>query len=326
MQYNNSKDTRELLLIFSADTFSIERDRLKDNLKEVVGYYRKNTRHQYHIISQFVNDRMAESEDAVSYILNNIDAMLAYLEYNDDECEIIISSESKSELHRKDILLDLEKLYDHIALEEERIKTNGIIIRNSNQEIENSVINTFNSIIGNFQNKVDEISNSLNANIITVVGLFSAIIFVFFGGVQSLSDMINGIWEIKTKDELTIPLIIIFAIGFIIFNVVFLLLYSISKIVNKNIGSSVSGSDRRYYYTSEICEGVYGVCWNGTQFGRYYNTKKKAEKKAKRRNILSRIKSNLQQIGKRAFFRFPYVTIINIILVGGMLYLYVNLE
>lgn len=325
MQYNNTKDTKDLLTVFSSDNFSIEGDELKENLKKVVDYYNRYTRHQYHIISRFVNKKMEESEDSINYILNNIDGMLAFLKYNQEECSSIIEIETEGKLNIEDILLDLEKLYDHIALEEERIKTNGIIIRNSNSEIENNVISTFNSIMNSFQNKVDEISNSLNANIITVVGLFSAIIFVFFGGITSLSELINGIWKIKTKDELTIPLIVILVVGLIIFNIVFLLLYSISKIVDRNIGSSVSFRNARWYWVEEIKEGCYGVFFGDEQIGKCYRSQEKAERKAKRKRKLSSIKASFQQLGKKLFFRFPYVTIINSILIAGIVYLYFQL-
>lgn len=323
MQYNNTKDTTNLLLIFSSDVYSIEEADLENNLKEVTIYYDRHTRHQYHVISQFVNNKMSESEDAISYILNNIDGMLAFLVYRREICEEIISSNSK--LNANDIILNLEKLYDHIALEEERIKNNATIIRNSNEQIERNVINTFNSIMDSFQNKVDEISNSLNANIITVVGLFSAIIFVFFGGITTLSNLIDGVWKIKTKEDLRIPLIIIMAVGFIIFNIVFLLLYSISKIVDKNIGSSVTGWNGRWYWVEEIKEGCYGVFHDDKLIGKCYRNKNKAEKIANRKIFLSHIKADIQQNAKKIFLRFPYVVIINVILLAGIIYFYIKL-
>lgn len=231
MQYNNSMDTEELLKIFYSDEYGVDKNELSKSLKEVVKYYDKHTRHQYHIISRFVNEKMQESEDAISYILNNIDAMLAFLEYRRENCERMLRDFSDLEIDK--IILNLEKLYDHIALEEERLKNNAVNMRISNNQIQNNVINTFNSIMESFQRKVDEVSGSLNANIITVVGLFSAIIFVFFGGITGMSTLVTGVCELKSKKDLTIPLICVCAVGFVIFNIVFLLLYSISKIVDE---------------------------------------------------------------------------------------------
>lgn len=58
MQYNNTKDTEKLLKIFYSDEYGFEEEELSKSLKEVVKYYDKHTRHQYHIISRFVNERM----------------------------------------------------------------------------------------------------------------------------------------------------------------------------------------------------------------------------------------------------------------------------
>lgn len=325
MYHNNEKETKILVSIFSSDNFSTEEKDLINNLRKVTQYYRKHRRHQYHLISRIVNARMKEGEDTINYILNNIDNMLTFLEHKREKCNKIIKSESSNKLSIDEILLDLEKLFDHIALEEERIKTNGIIIRNSNQEIASNVIDTFNSVIENFQSKVDEISNSLNANIITVVGLFSAIIFVFFGGITSISDLINGVWKIQSKKELVIPLIVLLVAGFIIFNIVFLLLYSIAKIVDKNIGSSVSGSSARWYWADAINDECYGVFYDGKPNGKCYRSLEKAEKVAKRKRRISSIKASIQMLGKKIFLRFPYVTIINFLFIISIVYLYVHL-
>jgi len=324
MQYNNTKDTEELLLIFASELYSMDENGLANDLKNVAEYYSKHTRHQYHIISHFVYEKMEESKDSISYILNNIDSMLAFLHYRKAECEKIIASIS-DELNADTIMLDLEKLYDHIALEEERIKNNAVVVRDSNREIEENVFNTFNSIMNRFQDKVDEISNSLNANIITVVGLFSAIIFVFFGGITSLSDMVNGIWNVKFKEELTIPLLVILVIGLIIFNTIFLLLYCIAKIVDKNIGSLISRKIYRLYYVEKVGDGCYAVFKNSKQKGRLCMSREKAERKATRKNALSFLKSNIQHILKKIFFRFPYVVFVNIIMITAIIYLYIKL-
>lgn len=324
MHYNNTNDTKNLIQMFSTEGYSLE-DGVVDEIERIVEFYSLHTRHQYHVISRFVNERMSESEDAISYILNNIDYILNELHYKKEEYEPIIEKASESKLSVEDIVLNLEKLYDHIALEEERIMNNATVIRKSKSEIEDSVINQFNSITDDFRRKVDETSNSLNANIITVVGLFSAIIFVFFGGITSLSDLLNGIWEIREKKELTYPLIAILVTGFIIFNVVFLLLYVIAKIVDKNIGSSVSGCTARWYDVEEINDGCYGVFWGDKQYGKCYRDRRKAEKQAEIRRCMSRMKDGIMQIFKKMFLRFPYVTVINVVFIAGIVCLYFTL-
>ena len=67
---------------------------------------------------------MMKSDDIISYMLNNIDEMLRFLACESEECEKAISDISTT-LNREEIILKLEKLYDHIALEEERLKNNA---------------------------------------------------------------------------------------------------------------------------------------------------------------------------------------------------------
>lgn len=266
---------------------------------------------------------MQESEDAISYILNNIDAMLAFLEYRRENCERMLRDFSDLEIDK--IILNLEKLYDHIALEEERLKNNAVNMRISNNQIQNNVINTFNSIMESFQRKVDEVSGSLNANIITVVGLFSAIIFVFFGGITGMSTLVTGVCKLKSKKDLTIPLICVCAVGFVIFNIVFLLLYSISKIVDKNIGTTIKGREYVWYDIEKKNENCYGITKNGSSTGKEYKTQKKAENKIKRKRKLWDVKETFFMCIKKVLFRFPYVLVVNVIFVLGIIYLYKQL-
>ena len=323
MQYNNSMDTEELLKIFYSDEYGVDKNELSKSLKEVVKYYDKHTRHQYHIISRFVNEKMQESEDAISYILNNIDAMLAFLEYRRENCERMLRDFSDLEIDK--IILNLEKLYDHIALEEERLKNNAVNMRISNNQIQNNVINTFNSIMESFQRKVDEVSGSLNANIITVVGLFSAIIFVFFGGITGMSTLVTGVCELKSKKDLTIPLICVCAVGFVIFNIVFLLLYSISKIVDKNIGTTIKGREYVWYGFEKKDDNSYEIMRNGISTVEYRNTQQEAERKIKWEQNFFNIKQTIFMCIKKVLFRFPYVLVVNVIFVVGIIYLYKQL-
>ena len=158
-----------------------------------------------------------------------------------------------------------------------------------------------------------------------MVGLFSAIIFVFFGGITGMAALVKGICELKSKKDLTIPLICVFAVGFVVFNIVFLLLYSISKIVGKNIGTTVNGRAYVWYDIEKKDENCYEILKDGRSTGKYYKTHQKAEKKIKWKQRCWKIRESGFMCIKKVLFRFPYVLIVNVIFIGGIMYLYKQL-
>lgn len=245
MRYNNNpRDTDEILELFVSPDFFEQK--MEDNLEKIAFYYGKHTRHKYHMISRFVYKKMQNGEDAIEYLLDNINSMLDFIKYEKEESRKIVKNVA-DDLKIEKVILSLEKLYDHIALEKERLINNNRTVEEAKYEIEEGVINTFENIANSFENRVREISNSLNANIMTIVGLFSAIIFVFFGGVTGVASVVQHITELEERKDVVLPLIILLAIGFVLFNIIFLLLYSISKFTDKNIGCRVPGSSRCWY-------------------------------------------------------------------------------
>ncbi len=323
MKNSYTKNTEDLLKIFYSDQYGIEEKELKESLEKISRYYDKYTRHQYHIVSHFVNETMKESDDAISYILCNIEELINLLSYDPEKYDKIIRN--VSDLSVDDIRLNLEKLYDHIALEEERLTINASNIQRSKEQIKTDVINNFNSITYDFQRKVDEVSGALNANIITVVGLFSAIIFVFFGGITGMAGVVKGICELKDKEDITIPLLCLTMIGFIMFNIIFFLLYTISKLVDKNIGMTVNSASCNKYSVEDIGNGCYGIWCNGAATSKCYKDYQKALKKVGRKNWIAKKCYVVKNWGVRSIFRFPYVLIINIILIVSTIYLYKQL-
>ena len=67
----NSKiaDTNELLELFSKIEFSDDDKKLRQNLVKVAKYYCNNPRHQYHVISRFIYEKMKSGDDAIEFML-----------------------------------------------------------------------------------------------------------------------------------------------------------------------------------------------------------------------------------------------------------------
>lgn len=191
------KETEELIGVFG-ENFCDDDEYIEKSITLIVEYYMKNGRHSYNTISKIINSKLDQGEDSIIYILFNIKEFMLLIKSTEKNYGEQISKISSKKYCLEDIVQKLEKLYDHISLEETRIKYNSKMVNESNTMIENNVMNQFNTTIIEFQNKLDQTTNSLNSNIITIVGLFSAIIFVFFGGLTSLSNIVSGVIKIKS--------------------------------------------------------------------------------------------------------------------------------
>lgn len=317
------REIKTLLDTFTDVSFDLENENAKKVIRKVAEFYKNDYRHQYHEISRYVNSKI-EEEDSLGYILNNIKSLIGYLKMNSKDADKILKKIDEKNLS-KEIIRVLQKLYDHIALEEERILKNREIIDESKDEIQDEIINRFEEIGDEFKKQTLEVSSSLNANVITIVGLFSAIIFVFFGGVTGMSTIVGGIMELKTKQDLAIPIIMLLIIGLVIFNIIFLLLYSVAKIINKNIGLIIEMPNTKWYYIEEDQrdDKIYFLVINedGEQ-EKVFTDNKKAQKYVKRKEANSRRISKTIGLFKRIFFRYPYMVLINIIFIGSIIILY----
>jgi len=88
-----------------------------------------------------------------------------------------------------------------------------------------------------FEEQKNTITN-LHSNFISILGIFASIIIAFFGGLNVLGSILNNIEKVS-KYRLTFITTIT---GFIIFNIIFMLLYSVAKLTDKNISSSTWSS------------------------------------------------------------------------------------
>ena len=316
-------ETKDLIDLFTVGHYSNDKDDVGETFKQVSKFYAENPRHQYYKISKYVCSKMEDEQDSISYILNNILNLKTVIQYQETEYSRWLS-EKMIHLTCDDITNKLNKLYDHIALEEERLINNDKSIRRSGQLLEENLTYNFNSMAKEFSDKFNDMSNGQSANIMTIVGLFSAVIFVFFGGVTGLSSVINGIFQLKTKEDLTIPIILILIIGLILFNIVFVLLYTIAKILDKNIGRKVSTGIYGFYWYNQVenCFCIYD-----------YNGEKKfcvidditAKKKCSRKNKCLKIRKKIRNMINVIIFRYPIVFLFNAISIGFLTYLYMNI-
>lgn len=211
--------------------------RVAGELKE---YYKNNEgRHSYADVSTFVyNSEQGDFE----YILENLQSLQKYYKSKDEDNTF------------KDCAIKVFKLVDHIKLElnrEDHIQER--YIRDINSKLSENIRENLSKFKDNLITKETNINNrykeideqceellenqrneikGLNNNLISVLGIFSAVILSFFGGLSILGSVLNNIHKVS-RYRLSFSIILI---CLCIFNTIFMLLYIISRLVDAKIG------------------------------------------------------------------------------------------
>ncbi len=175
-------------------------------------------RHQYSDFLNFIIDELGP---------DNLDVMIQNL------TDLINHYVEKGWPDAK-ILMKLLKLRDHLELD---IQRSAIIqeekgIANEIKEYR-SKVNDYETKIEELNRKTEELNSSFKSypvQTVTVLGIFSAIVLAFTGGLNFLSGSFS---EIATADPIKVILIVLVC-GFILYNVILLLLFTILKILNIN--------------------------------------------------------------------------------------------
>lgn len=322
MEHNQNMD--ELLECFAYTSFSSEEENLQECIIKIAIIYDRCKRHQYHMIARYLGGRF-ENPDTIEYMLCNIQIIALYLRSHKDMINNVLI-EKGVHTDSENILIKLEKLYDHIALEEERLKANMRTMNESTEKARYRLTEEFSEISQQFRDKIRDLSSEQNANTITIIGIFSAIIFVFFGGVTSLATIVSGFLKLKTKDELTIPLVLTLLMALFIFDLIFLLLYSVSKLVEKNIGRTCSKSwPIYYYYTKDENNNIWYAINSMENVIVKSGTEEKMKRYCKKRIFFSSLWASIKNLIKVLIFRFPHITVPNIIVICIILKLYMEI-
>lgn len=202
--------------------------------KELILYYDNKGRHLYSEVSAFLY-KFKDREENLEYIYRNIKKI-----HN-----VFI------DCGNKDYAINALKLEDHIRLELLRFdnlkqaqEKNALELSTKiddetikfEQEI-NKYEKKFNKLRKSYRTMRDNI-DGLNSQIISVIGIFSAIVITFFGGINFLESVLNSIGKVS-KYRFVLGALIV---GFVMFNTIFMLLNFISKLTEKNIRSEC-----RYY-------------------------------------------------------------------------------
>lgn len=208
-------------------------------LEDSIKFYSVNSRHRYSELSKYINKKSINDQSCFIYMLMNLDMILEYIDGNKEHIEELIEKTLQNTTYQIDydkLKLNIKKLQDHIELEETRL----ITIVEREKAVSKRMITELNKGIldaqKNLDNKTSDLEGRMNNSFITILGIFSAIILAFFGGLNGLSNTFNFLNNNKVSSLKIV--VVACLIGIILFNVIFMLLYIIGKISSKNIGST----------------------------------------------------------------------------------------
>lgn len=132
----------------------------------------------------------------------------------------------------------IRKLLDHTNLELARINYVSTIddkIINAS-DIENS-INGVGVRVAEQEEKVEKLERSTDSaysNYISILGIFSAIVLVFFGGTTIFSNVISGMHETPVEKSILICVLT----GIVVYDIIFMFIYFLSKLLDRSISAT----------------------------------------------------------------------------------------
>lgn len=231
----------ELIYELSKELLTNDNKRIKQILNRLDIIYGENFKHKYSdlfpiIVEVFKEDNQYNSD----YLSNNLDKLGTYLE----------SEYSKGNKDYSGMHAQFTKLCDHLNLQMGQLSyilskgTSDTILQEakevldtSNEQIKKSLIklDESNKNLEKSEQDLKETSRKADAmqtELIAILGIFAAIIIAFSGGMTLLGSNITSISNAKHYESVIMVAIIC---GMVMFNTIFLMMYFVSKLTEKDI-------------------------------------------------------------------------------------------
>lgn len=192
-------------------------------------YISRYERILYSTISNMIYLRYSESgkADISGTLLSNLDALVKFSETSSNiAAKKKALSGSQTEKSVDETRKAIIKIWDHITLASHQYT----MLKQTDDEYDDK----FKKRISSYK---EEMSKEMNTQMITMVGIFTALAFLIFGSISSL----DGVFE-----NITMPLFKVMSIGLIwglcVSNMIFVFLYCVGKMTKLNFKSSKNNS------------------------------------------------------------------------------------
>lgn len=209
----------------SIDSGILSQELIEDKTRELREIYGEDFRHQYSALFPVIVSITEDEKSDVDVLTENLRLVM----------ECVGSKHDSSE----DLSKHLLKLIDHINLELSRNqvakadKRKLTTLHQENACNRAELIKTENSLeLATAQLKeVNQKAENMMTQVISVLSIFAAIVVAFAGGINFLGNAISSIQNVYIYKSVLICMIC----GLVLFNLVFLMMYIVGKIINRSI-------------------------------------------------------------------------------------------
>ncbi len=200
-----------------------EENEMRDIALKLKGLYSDGFRHTYsEFFAMIVEMARDDNEYDLDYLSNNLVylRMLVEQDYVDGEKEF------------RGLYVPLTKLSDHINLEIARYSNSSVHEqRVMDLEKRNSTLQVSLNEATEKLNEAQEAMASVQTELISVLSIFAAIVLAFSGSMSILGNALTGLQNAPFFKSIFFVLLC----GFVIANVIFLMMYLVGKITGRNI-------------------------------------------------------------------------------------------
>lgn len=209
----------------------LDERKIREAALQLLEIYKGDFRHSYSTFFPIIL-RIAQSDDEsnLDYLSNNLESLRAYAE------EDYISGIKEFE----ELYEHLEKLSDHLNLE---IGRWNYYSQNESKIVDISIkTDTLAENINNETKRLEEATKSLRraskqaasiqTELITVLSIFAAIVITLSGGFTFLGSVMTSINGVEYIESVVLVALVC---GLVIFNTIFLMMYLVGKITERNI-------------------------------------------------------------------------------------------
>lgn len=181
-----------------------------ETLRLLAEYSEQNTRILYSEISSYI---FTLKNDNIGQFMTNLMKMVESSEYSNVDNDVVF------------------KFYDHIQL---AFRQNERIIK-SDFDLEEALKEKSEKIRADFSSVIENSKKEVSSQLIALVGIFTGLAFLIFGGISSLDNIFQGVQ--------TLPVLKLMIIGCVwgicIINLIFVFMYFVSKITGTNIKTNL---------------------------------------------------------------------------------------